>query len=602
MGLVTRARFPTYPEGFPTEIIDPFESATGRSVLGNRAASGTAIIEELGREHMATGRPIVYTSADSVFQIAAHVEVVPLGQLYDWCEVARRLLQGPHGVARVIARPFRGEPGAFVRTKDRRDLSLDPPGRTYLDALTARAIPVLALGKIGEIFAGRGIGNVMKVASNDDNLALLLDLIASRGGLPAFEGGLLFTNLVDFDTLYGHRNDADGFALALEAVDRSLPRIIEALRPGDLLLLTADHGVDPTTPSTDHSREYVPVLVYPTPAGAPAGTYQGDAADIGATVFRHLATSPLEAHEVPDPGMPIQALAPARGWGRFVSTVALDGSDIPAVPTRVGRAEAAEAAAWLAINVGRAPDLAVVLGSGLLPASVGPPIVDLSYDDVPHWPVGTVPGHRYVLSVTEYEGSRVAFLQGRVHEYEGFDLGEEQLSVHTLATWGVENLLLTSASGAVAGGLAPGEVVVISEVLDFHYPAPGGRPWTLPATPVDIVESLRVSGGPRGGAFSRTGVHASLPGPNYETPAELQLLRSLGVDTVSMSPAAELRAAHDRGLRVAVAAVVANAGDTTHDEVLAGVARAGHTLSALVTRLLELWALRQPLPGATSLY
>jgi phosphopentomutase len=309
MGLVTERPFPTYPHGFPEDVLGPFRERIGRGVLGNRTASGTVIIEELGAEHVASGWPIVYTSADSVFQIAAHVEVVPLESLYEWCEIARGILQGPHGVARVIARPFTGSPGAFTRTKDRRDFSLAPPGPTYLDLLHEAGVPVLALGKIGEVFTGRGITGSLKVASNDDNLTLVRDLLERHSDKATFDEGLLFTNLVDFDMVWGHRNEADGFAAGLQALDVALPGIVEALEPGDSLLISADHGVDPTTLSTDHRREYVPLLLYPRPRDCPSAVYEGTLADTGATVFATLTETA--------PGLGGDALTdlrPSRGW------------------------------------------------------------------------------------------------------------------------------------------------------------------------------------------------------------------------------------------------------------------------------------------------
>jgi phosphopentomutase len=600
MGLVTRRPFPTYPDGFPLDLVGAFEAAIGRPVLGNKTASGTAIIDELGAEHVSTGRPIVYTSADSVFQIAAHVEVVPLDRLYEWCETARRLLTGPHAVARVIARPFSGRPGAFARTRDRRDFSLEPPGRLYFDVLAEAGIPVIALGKISEIFVGRGISAKLKVGANDENLDAVRRLVAgeavSRGsGEPLrFDQGLLMTNLVDFDTVWGHRNDVDGFAGGLRAVDDALPAIVDALRHDDLLLLTADHGVDPTTPSTDHSREYVPLLLYPPPAHSPAAVYEGTAADTGATVARHLGAVAPEGAGVTDMGTPIQALLPVRGWRRYTPAVAPAVTGAPPLPCRVGPEEAAAAAAWLVANVGAPPGMAVILGSGLLPEVSREGTIDVAYSDMPHWVGGAVPGHRYVLSVATHEGRRVALLQGRPHEYEGFDLSEEQLPVRTLAAWGVGGLLLTSASGAVSVGLTPGEVLLTREVLDLQHPGAGGRPARLAATPAELLADLERAAQRRSEPLFRTGVHASLPGPNYETPAELELLRALGVDTVSMSPAAELRAAHECGLQVAVAAVVANAGDTTHEEVLAGVARAAHSLTLLISLLSSAWTGGRP--------
>jgi phosphopentomutase len=249
--------FPVYPEGFPPEIIREFERRIGRGVLGNVAASGTEIIERLGPEHLRTGRPIVYTSADSVFQVAAHEEVIPLAELYRICEIARDILRGPHQVGRVIARPFTGPPGAFVRDQENRhDYAVPPPPGMLLDRLAEGGVPVCAIGKIYDIYLGRGILERRRTRDNRQGMAEILRAAEE------FPRGLIFANLVDFDSLYGHRNDAEGFAQALEEVDRWLPSLLERLRPGDLLVLTADHGNDPTTPSTDHSREYVPLLVY----------------------------------------------------------------------------------------------------------------------------------------------------------------------------------------------------------------------------------------------------------------------------------------------------------------------------------------------------
>ncbi|MEW5897861.1 MAG: phosphopentomutase [Bacillota bacterium] len=255
-GLILEKPFPVYPNGFPQELIEFFEEQIGRRVLGNKAASGTEIIAELGAEHMRTGYPIVYTSADSVFQIAAHEEIIPVEELYRLCQIARRLLTGEHAVARVIARPFIGRPGAFIRTPRRHDFSLPPPGPTILDILRENGFAVLAVGKIEDIFAGRGITRALPTANNMEGVDKTLECIKENGR------GLIFTNLVEFDMVYGHRNNAAGYAEALAAFDRRLPEIIDALRPGDILIITADHGCDPTTASTDHSREYVPLLVY----------------------------------------------------------------------------------------------------------------------------------------------------------------------------------------------------------------------------------------------------------------------------------------------------------------------------------------------------
>lgn len=256
MGLIKEKAFPTYPEGFPQQIIDEFERAIGRKTIGNKVASGTQIINELGAEHIKTGYPIVYTSADSVFQIAAHEEVVPLEQLYGWCRIARELLTGPHAVARVIARPFVGRPGAFQRTANRQDFSVAPFGPTILDALTNSGIPVYGVGKISDIFAGQGITEAVPSKSNQQGMDRLVELLAAKQ-----EDCLIFVNLVDFDMLWGHRNNVEAYAQGLEEFDARLPEIKGALQEGDLLFILADHGCDPTTISTDHSREYVPLLV-----------------------------------------------------------------------------------------------------------------------------------------------------------------------------------------------------------------------------------------------------------------------------------------------------------------------------------------------------
>src|SRR5271167_4103424 len=255
-GIHLEKPFPLFPHGFPPEVMEEFERRIGRNALGNKAASGTEIIQELGEEHVRTGSPIVYTSADSVFQVAAHEEVIPLFELYKICETARDILRGPYEVGRVIARPFIGEPGAFTRTPNRHDYAVPPPKGMLLDQLAERKIDVYSIGKIFDVFLGRGIREYEKTKSNTDGLAKTL------GAMDEVDRGMIFVNLVDFDQQYGHRNDVEGYARALEEVDRWLPELGAKLRPGDLAIFTADHGCDPTTPSTDHSREYVPVLAY----------------------------------------------------------------------------------------------------------------------------------------------------------------------------------------------------------------------------------------------------------------------------------------------------------------------------------------------------
>ena len=279
MGLVVQDAFQTFPAGFPAELVDAFVAATGREVLGNKAASGTAIIDELGAEHLATGKWILYTSADSVFQLAAHEEKIPLDELYRACGIARKLLD-PWRVGRAIARPFIGKPGSFQRTPHRHDYSILPTGKTVLTALESAGVPVIGVGKIRDIYAGVGIGAAYSIVDNVDGLARLLTLLSE---LPH---GLLFVNLVDFDMQFGHRRDAVGYANALREFDQALPRIMGALGSDDLLIVTADHGCDPTYAAhTDHTREYVPLLVWSASlkAGGSLGV-RASLADCGATV------------------------------------------------------------------------------------------------------------------------------------------------------------------------------------------------------------------------------------------------------------------------------------------------------------------------------
>ncbi len=288
MGLVLDRPFPVFPHGFGSDLIAEFERRIGRGTLANRPASGTAIVDELGAEHMRTGKPIVYTSADSVFQIAAHESIVPVLELYRWCEIAFELAATALGVGRVIARPFVGEPGAFTRTSNRRDFARTPFAPTLLDHLKDAGFPVVAIGKIDDLFAGRGMTSAIHTRSDDHGM----DEIESA--LHAVTTGLIIANLVDFDTLYGHRNDVAGYAANLERVDGRLARLLPRLQPGDLLIVTADHGNDPATPSTDHSREYVPVLV--VGAAVRPGTDLGTRttfADLGQTIADIFAVGPL---------------------------------------------------------------------------------------------------------------------------------------------------------------------------------------------------------------------------------------------------------------------------------------------------------------------
>ena len=279
MGVVLDRPFPTFPRGFPADVIADFERRIGRGTLGNVVASGTEIIDRLGAEHMRTGKPIVYTSADSVFQIAAHEDVIPVNEQYRICETAFDLVARGMGVGRVIARPFVGAPGAFTRTANRHDYALEPTAETLLDRFTRRGIPVVAIGKINDLFAGRGVGRAIHTASDAEGMERLSETMREQ------KDGFIFVNLVDFDTVYGHRNDVAGYASNLERFDEALVRVLPTLLASDLLVVTADHGNDPSTPSTDHSREFVPVLITGgtrAPEGpAKAGPHVRQGVDIG---------------------------------------------------------------------------------------------------------------------------------------------------------------------------------------------------------------------------------------------------------------------------------------------------------------------------------
>ncbi len=288
MGIVLERPFPTFPRGFDPALIAEFERRIGRGTIGNVVASGTEIIDRLGPEHVRTGKPIVYTSADSVFQIAAHEEVIPIAEQYRICRIAFDLVARGLGVGRVIARPFVGTPGAFKRTANRHDYALEPTGSTLLDLLTASGTPVVAVGKINDLFAGRGIGRALPTSTDSDGMDRVVDTMRDT------ERGLIFANLVDFDTLYGHRNDVAGYGANLERFDARLPDLLAELQPADLLVITADHGNDPSTPSTDHSREYVPLLAagVNVRAGVDLGT-RSTFADLGQTLAENFGVGPL---------------------------------------------------------------------------------------------------------------------------------------------------------------------------------------------------------------------------------------------------------------------------------------------------------------------
>jgi phosphopentomutase len=288
MGIVLDRPFPTFPHGFSADLVAEFDRRIGRGTIGNVVASGTEIIDRLGPEHMRTGRPIVYTSADSVFQIAAHEEVIPIAEQYRICEIAFDLVARGMGVARVIARPFVGAPGSFKRTANRHDYALEPTGETLLDLLTRKSVPVISIGKVNDLFAGRGITRATHTASDAEGMQVLTETMRDASD------GFVFVNLVDFDTVYGHRNDVPGYAANLERFDEALARLLPTLRDSDLLVVTADHGNDPSTPSTDHSREYVPVMLTGSRvrAGSNIGTRRSFA-DLGQTLAANFGVGPL---------------------------------------------------------------------------------------------------------------------------------------------------------------------------------------------------------------------------------------------------------------------------------------------------------------------
>lgn len=291
-GVIMDEPFQTYPKGFPPRIMEAFEAKIGRGTLGNCVASGTAIIQELGDEHVKTGKPIVYTSADSVFQIAAHEQVIPPQRLYEMCEAARAMLVGPDLVGRVIARPFIGADGHYTRTENRRDFAVPPIKDTILDGLVSQGYETIAVGKIEDIFCHRGITKADHTKNNPDGIEATLRYIQ------AGKGDLIFTNLVDTDMLYGHRNDVEGYARALEYFDVRLPQIMAAMGPKDLLIITADHGCDPTWPGTDHTREYIPILAYGKGLrGAVSLGTRASFADIGCTAFEHITGKPWKVGE-----------------------------------------------------------------------------------------------------------------------------------------------------------------------------------------------------------------------------------------------------------------------------------------------------------------
>ncbi|NLE74797.1 MAG: phosphopentomutase [Actinobacteria bacterium] len=564
MGLVRTEAFPTYPDGFPAEVLEPIARAIGRGFLGNKVVSGTEVLDELGQEHMETGMPILYTSQDSVLQLAAHIDVVPVEDLYAWCGVARGLLTGKHAVGRVIARPFTGRPGNFIRTKGRKDFSIAPPGPTYLDLLQERGVSVTGVGKVIDLFAARGFSEVEYASGNAAVLERVMQTVATE------RSGLILANLVDFDMEWGHRNDADGFAAALSEFDHGLGEMLDELRANDAVLVTADHGCDPTTPSTEHSREYVPLLLWTGGRSYAAVSKRGWFSDTGATVFSMLTgekpilagcdlreTESLFGHR-DMAGSLLRRRQSARRWTL--------GRSFAAPPDHLS-----SAVAVLRSKLGAAPSLAVVLGSGLDRVSgLLRAEAQCAYRDLPGWPSVGVSGHEGSILVGTLHHQRIAVLRGRAHLYEGHKRSVLALPLSCLAAWGVRNVVLTYAVGAVDPSLTPGAIVEVEAVVDLQRMVVGLQPHVM--TPLSSDHAALPDSG-----CSRRVVYAAVPGPHYETAADVRVLRLLGADVVGMSCAVEMEAAQTAGLNCRVLAVVTNtAGEAPgpsaaggHDEVLA---------------------------------
>ena len=571
-GLRLDQPFPLYPDGFPREVMDAFEAAIGTKTLGNKPASGTEILDELGEEHLRTGYPIVYTSGDSVFQIACHEKLYPREKLYEMCEIARKQLVGRHAVGRVIARPFIGTgKGHFERTGGRRDFSLEPIGDTVLDVMKAHGFDVLGVGKIEDIFAHRGLTESNHAAGNPACVdAALQDLDKPFNGL-------LFINLVDTDSVYGHRRDVKGYGEALEYFDRRLPEFTAKMTEEDLLIITADHGCDPTWHGTDHTREYVPILVWKKGMTGhhPLGT-RSTYADMAATIAdffgleeRFGAVSFLHEIEA-GPGKAMQRIQRA--------------ADV--IENTLGRA-----------------DVAVVLGSGL--GDFGKELKnarELSYADVPDFPRSTVAGHAGKFILGELGGKKVLLMSGRFHSYEGHPMEDVTLPVRVMRRLGIEKLILTNAAGGVNTDLHPGTLMLLADFINLS----GKNPLTGPNLDAfgprfpDMtnafdrgMRTIARMAAAELGIDLRSGVYCWMNGPTYETPAEIRMARTLGADAVGMSTVPETIVARHCGMKVLGISCITNmaAGvldePINHQEVMEMGRRVRGDFAALLTRVIE---------------
>ena len=571
-GLKLAKPFPLYPDGFPQDVVDAFEKAIGTKILGNKPASGTTILDELGEEHMRTGYPIVYTSGDSVFQIACHEDLYPREKLYEMCEIARRQLVGDHAVGRVIARPFIGTgKGHFTRTPGRRDFSLEPTGETVLDVLKARGFDVLGVGKIEDIFAHRGLTASNHAAGNPACIEAALEYMDQPFN------GLLFINLVDTDSIYGHRRDIEGYGKALEYFDQRLPEFQQKMGEDDLMIITADHGCDPSYTGTDHTREYVPILCWKKgmTGNHPIGTRE-TYADMAATICEYFGVEE-----------------------RFSAKSFLHELEAPR-PDYMQRIQ--RAADKVENCLGRA-DTAIILGSGL--GDFDKELTEtkeLDYADIPGFPIATVPGHAGKFIRGKLGGKEVLLMSGRFHSYEGWGMDDVALPVRVMARLGVKNLILTNAAGGVNPDLRPGCLMLLTDFINLSGKNPligpnldafGPR---FPDMTNAYDRALRTIARMSAAELDidlRAGVYCWMNGPAYETPAEVRMARTLGADAVGMSTVPETIVARHCGIKALGISCITNmaAGvmnqPITHEEVVEMGRRVRGDFASLLTRIIE---------------
>ena len=571
-GVTVKTPFPLYPDGFPKEVMDAFEAAIGTKTLGNKPASGTEILEELGEEHMKTGYPIVYTSGDSVFQIACHEEIYPVDKLYEMCEIARQQLQGEHGVGRVIARPFIGTgKGHFQRTGRRRDFSLKPIAPSVLDVLKEAGYETLGVGKIEDIFAHQGLTGSNHAAGNPACIDATIEYMKQD-----FDG-LLFTNLVDTDSIYGHRRDVEGYGKALEYFDARLPEIQALMGDDDLLILTADHGCDPTYKGTDHTREYAPLLLWKKHMVGqhPIGTRE-TFADTAATICDFF-------------GLPERF-----GAKSYLHEIEAGCEE---EMRRIQRA-----ADVVENSLGRA-DIAIVLGSGL--GDFGNDLTDakeLSYADIPGFPKATVQGHAGKFILGDLAGKRVLLMSGRFHSYEGHPMQDVVMPIRVMARLGVKRLILTNAAGGVNVDFRAGTLMLISDFINMSGKNPligpnmdafGPRFPDMTEAYDRSMRELTMHAARELDIDLRRGVYCWMNGPTYETPAEVRMARVLGADAVGMSTVPETIAAVHAGIKVLGISCITNMaagverGPINHQEVMEMGRYMRGEFAALLTHVIE---------------